>query len=88
MNRTILQFKLLGEANIAAPIFFHNNVWWTRCSAQIYNEVCCLACTMIFMAHASQISDFEHLGKVLTEMCQEVNEDNVPEDSDDIMAKL
>jgi hercynylcysteine S-oxide lyase len=39
MNRTIMQYKLLDEAKVSAPVFTHNGVWWTRCSAQVWNEV-------------------------------------------------
>ncbi|KAJ7492082.1 PLP-dependent transferase [Mycena latifolia] len=49
--------KILLERNIFAPIFFIEETgWWTRCSAQIWNE----------------IRDFEKLGKVLVVACSEV----------------
>lgn len=32
--------KLLLERNAYSPPFDHNGAWWTRFSAQIWNEVC------------------------------------------------
>jgi hypothetical protein len=32
--------KLLLERNAYSPPFDHNEAWWTRFSAQIWNEVC------------------------------------------------
>ncbi|KAJ7735967.1 PLP-dependent transferase [Mycena metata] len=52
--------KLLAPTNrktkISAGVFYHNNAWWTRCSAQIWTE----------------LADFELLGNVLQEVCREV----------------
>ena len=31
--------KMLLERNAYSPPFDHNGAWWTRCSAQIWNEV-------------------------------------------------
>ncbi|KII90839.1 hypothetical protein PLICRDRAFT_106338 [Plicaturopsis crispa FD-325 SS-3] len=51
-----LRQRLLLEWKIFAPPIYHNGRWWTRCSAQIWNE----------------ISDFEYLGKVWKVLCKEV----------------
>ncbi|KAJ7069041.1 PLP-dependent transferase [Mycena belliarum] len=48
--------RMMFERNIFAPVFFFQDAWWTRCSAQIWNE----------------ISDFEKLGRVLLEVCAEI----------------
>ncbi|KAF7369731.1 Aminotran-5 domain-containing protein [Mycena venus] len=52
--------KLLAPTNrktkVSAGIFYHNGAWWARCSAQIWTE----------------LGDFELLGSVLTEVCEEV----------------
>ncbi|KAJ6493173.1 PLP-dependent transferase [Mycena sanguinolenta] len=52
--------KMLAPTNckikVSAKIFHHNDAWWARCSAQIWTE----------------LSDFELLGTVLTEVCREV----------------
>ncbi|TFY57881.1 hypothetical protein EVG20_g8371 [Dentipellis fragilis] len=47
---------LLLEWNVYAAHYKHNGRWWTRCSAQIWNE----------------ISDFEYLGKAFAAICLEV----------------
>ncbi|KAI0028988.1 PLP-dependent transferase [Vararia minispora EC-137] len=64
MNGTILMLKLLDEAKVGAPVFFHNGVWWTRVSAQLWNEM----------------SDFEYLAEALKNACKEIEEDNAPDD--------
>ncbi|KAF9259295.1 PLP-dependent transferase [Marasmius fiardii PR-910] len=51
--------KLLEERKAYATIFYHNGAWWARPTAQIYNE----------------ISDFERFGKILLEVCQEVEKE-------------
>ncbi|KAJ7278862.1 PLP-dependent transferase [Mycena rebaudengoi] len=52
--------KFLAPTNrktkVSASVFFHNGTWWVRCSAQVWTEV----------------SDFELLGGVLQEVCEEV----------------
>ncbi|KAJ7158008.1 PLP-dependent transferase [Mycena crocata] len=48
--------KTKRKTKVSAGIFYHNGAWWTRCSAQIWTE----------------LSDFELLGSVLTEVCREV----------------
>jgi len=34
-----LKEKSLLEWNVSSPTFYHNNSWWVRCSAQVWNEV-------------------------------------------------
>ena len=31
--------KLLLEWDTFVPVFYHNNGWWIRCSAQVWNDV-------------------------------------------------
>ncbi|KAA1467437.1 PLP-dependent transferase [Dentipellis sp. KUC8613] len=47
---------LLLKWNVYAAHYKHNGRWWTRCSAQIWNE----------------ISDFEYLGKAFAAICLEL----------------
>jgi len=35
----VFKKKLLLEWNTFAPVFYHNNGWWIRCSAQVWNDV-------------------------------------------------
>lgn len=73
------QDKLLNTHKVYATEFFHNGKWWTRPSAQIYNEVrpsaslrlLCLPCTLFI----PQISDFEKLGEALLVVCKEVTDE-------------
>ncbi|KDQ57332.1 hypothetical protein JAAARDRAFT_35958 [Jaapia argillacea MUCL 33604] len=53
-----LQTKLMYEWNCYAAHYLHNGRWWTRCSAQIWN----------------QISDFDYLGSAFGVICKEVTE--------------
>lgn len=55
--------KLLLERNAFASPFYHNDGWWVRCSAQVWNE----------------ISDFEHVAKAYKELCVEVMENVISE---------
>ncbi|KAJ3555960.1 hypothetical protein NP233_g12087 [Leucocoprinus birnbaumii] len=48
--------KMLLERNAYSAHFYHNGKWWTRCSAQVYNE----------------ISDFEKIARIWIEVCDEV----------------
>ncbi|KAJ6617178.1 pyridoxal phosphate-dependent transferase [Mycena sp. CBHHK59/15] len=52
--------KMLAPTNrktkVSAGVFYHNEAWWVRCSAQIWTE----------------LEDFELLGNVLVEVCKEV----------------
>ncbi|EKM81466.1 hypothetical protein AGABI1DRAFT_105046 [Agaricus bisporus var. burnettii JB137-S8] len=54
--KTMLDEKMLNQRNAYSAHFYHNGKWWTRCSAQIYNEV----------------EDFEKLAKIWIEVCDEV----------------
>ncbi|EIW57456.1 PLP-dependent transferase [Trametes versicolor FP-101664 SS1] len=53
-----LQTKLLLEHKTYSAHYFHAGGWWTRSSAQVFNEV----------------SDFEYLGKAFNTICQEIKE--------------
>lgn len=48
--------KLILERNMFAPVFFFQDGWWARCSAQVWNE----------------LSDFEKFGEILLEVCAEI----------------
>ncbi|TFY59311.1 hypothetical protein EVJ58_g5854 [Rhodofomes roseus] len=50
--------KLLLDWNVSAAFFVHAGAWWTRCSAQVWND----------------ISDFEYVGKAFKAICAEVSE--------------
>ena len=61
--KTIKAMRLAFEEkvlrfNVYAANYFHAGAWWTRCSAQVFNEV----------------SDFEYLGRALNAVCKEVEE--------------
>ncbi|GAN07230.1 PLP-dependent transferase [Mucor ambiguus] len=51
--------KLLYEHNCMAPVYKHNDIWYTRLSAQVYNDE----------------SDFETVAKAILAVCQELNKD-------------
>lgn len=51
--------KLLEERKAYSAHFYHNGKWWTRCSAQIWNN----------------FEDFEKIGKIWVEVCKEVIEE-------------
>lgn len=53
---SLLLNTLLVEWNTYAAHYYHNGKWWTRCSAQVWNE----------------ISDFEFLADALKDACQKV----------------
>lgn len=87
-NETNVYFqkKLLLEWNCFAAHYKHDGKWWTRCSAQIWNEVgvpscfyfpwllygCRFMCTDETVDGAEQISDFEYLGKAYLAACKEL----------------
>ncbi|KAG5651325.1 hypothetical protein H0H81_009078 [Sphagnurus paluster] len=51
-----LKTKMLEEHKAYSAHFYHNGRWWTRCSAQVWNEV----------------EDFENIGKAWLVVCAEV----------------
>ncbi|KAG6876499.1 hypothetical protein C0992_012766 [Termitomyces sp. T32_za158] len=51
--------KLLRKYKMYSAHFYHNGCWWTRCSAQVWNE----------------LEDFEKLGKVWLRVCTETLEE-------------
>ncbi|KAF8815672.1 PLP-dependent transferase [Phlegmacium glaucopus] len=48
--------KMLRERKAYSAHFYHDGAWWTRCSAQVWNE----------------LGDFEKIGKIWLEVCAEV----------------
>lgn len=36
---TMFRERLLREWDVYASHYYHNNRWWTRCSAQVFSEV-------------------------------------------------
>ena len=48
--------KIILEHNAYSPPFYHNGAWWTRCSAQVWNEVCFL----FFLLFLLSLSVFLH----------------------------
>lgn len=48
--------KMLYEHQCMAPVYKHNNTWYTRLSAQVYND----------------ITDFELVAKALLAICNEL----------------
>ncbi|PPQ95574.1 hypothetical protein CVT26_008602 [Gymnopilus dilepis] len=57
LNRAFID-KML-DRNAYGAHFYHNGGWWTRCSAQVWNEV----------------EDFEKLGQVYLEVCAALQEE-------------
>lgn len=53
---TVLREKLLYDWNGYAAHYFHAGGWWTRCSAQVWNEV----------------FDFEYIGKAFIAICEDI----------------
>ncbi|KAF5379469.1 hypothetical protein D9615_006556 [Tricholomella constricta] len=51
--------KLLETHKAYSAHFYHNNRWWTRCSAQVWSE----------------LEDFEKIGKIWLAVCNEVLEE-------------
>ncbi|KAG8704522.1 hypothetical protein FRC08_002188 [Ceratobasidium sp. 394] len=51
----LIMNRLLDDYNTFASIFVHDGHWWTRCSAQIWNEE----------------SDFEFIGQAFLKICDE-----------------
>ncbi|KAG6833224.1 hypothetical protein H0H87_009845 [Tephrocybe sp. NHM501043] len=47
------------ENNAYSVPYYHNGFWWTRCSAQIWNE----------------ISDFEEIGRIWLKVIEEVKQE-------------
>ncbi|KAF5368027.1 hypothetical protein D9758_004330 [Tetrapyrgos nigripes] len=54
-----LDKKLLGDWKVYATPFYHNEKWWIRASAQVYNEM----------------SDFEYLASALRSICKEIEQE-------------
>ncbi|KDQ26340.1 hypothetical protein PLEOSDRAFT_1065763 [Pleurotus ostreatus PC15] len=54
-----MQKTLLKDHNVYAAHFYHNGKWWTRCSAQVYNE----------------LSDFDVLGQAFLRLCADIQQE-------------
>ncbi|KAG6811148.1 hypothetical protein H0H92_008766 [Tricholoma furcatifolium] len=52
----------LFERRAYAVIYYHNGSWWTRISAQVYNQLL-------------EISDFEEFGNILIGLCEELGDE-------------
>jgi len=57
-SKTSIRDKLL-KSKVYSAHFHHNGRWWTRCSAQVWNE----------------LEDFEKIGNVWLKVCAEVREE-------------
>ncbi|KAI0729240.1 PLP-dependent transferase [Fomitopsis betulina] len=54
----VLIRRSILDWNFASPIFVHAGAWWTRCSAQVWNEM----------------SDFEYVGEAFKVICADIVE--------------
>lgn len=63
--------EMLREYDLIVAPFVHNERWWIRASAQIWNEVgpCLLVSDVCSALTFNQISDFEYAAKVIQKMC-------------------
>ena len=69
----MLKTKLLQEHSIYAAHFYHADRWWTRASAQVWNEVSDRTVTRPpVLRWIPQISDFEKLGRAFLVACEEI----------------
>jgi hypothetical protein len=77
----MLKTKLLQEHSIYAAHFYHADRWWTRASAQVWNEVSDKTVTRPRVVRRyggsdvsfyPQISDFEKLGRAFLVACEEI----------------
>ncbi|CAO3625096.1 unnamed protein product [Cunninghamella echinulata] len=50
--------KLIYEHNCMAPVYFHNNNWYVRFSAQVYND----------------LDDFKYVAKALLKVCKDLEQ--------------
>jgi hypothetical protein len=80
--------ELLEKWNTFGAIYYHNQTWYIRCSAQIWNEVRGDFFTLpsitffgfmslgwtnsLICRNVLQISDFEYVGKALLEICAQI----------------
>ncbi|KAJ7447111.1 pyridoxal phosphate-dependent transferase, partial [Mycena galericulata] len=69
----LLQKKMLAEHKVFATPFFHNNRWWIRASAQVFNQVGVLRLFERFPTQSAQIEDFTKLGIALAAICDELS---------------
>ena len=67
---------ILAKNAYSAP-YFHNKCWWTRCSAQVWNEVRTKKVNILSKLTqyvGLQVSDFEELGKRWLEVCADIKQ--------------
>lgn len=71
--------KLLVKHNVYAAHYYHNRMWWVRCSAQIWNEVSFVRpYTMPLIMKFRQVEDFQKLGTALLSVCDEIQKEYRP----------
>jgi hypothetical protein len=73
-----IQDKML-KLKAYSAYFYHNGGWWTRCSAQVWNEVC-LQYSWFDKPSADivdqcKVEDFDKIGKIWLQVCAEVREE-------------
>ena len=84
--------KIILEHNAYSPPFYHNDAWWTRCSAQVWNEVCFVFVLFLFLFRFlcsfmlmympySKLEDFVKIGKIWLKVCAEVVKELDPDQS-------
>jgi hercynylcysteine S-oxide lyase len=75
----IMETKHMEEWDCFAVVFVHNGKWWTRCCAQIFNEVSLHSLhrksVIYLMGDMFQLSDFDYVGKVLSVVCAEMRKE-------------
>ena len=63
------------DRNFASPTFVHAGAWWTRCSAQVWNEASALLFNKSSLSfHTMQLSDFEYVGNAFKAICADIVE--------------
>lgn len=70
--REIMEMKLLEEWDCFAAVFVHDGKWWTRCSAQVYNQVSLHRGLLVMYLTVFQLSDFDNVAKALSAICAEM----------------
>ena len=76
--------KLLLEWKVFGVPFYHNDSWWARGSAQVWNEVSAVSwiATPKTDRVCNQVSDFEYLAKAYKELCVHVKSRIIDEDGE------
>lgn len=74
--RAEMEDKLLHEWDCFAAVFVHDRKWWTRCSAQVYNDVSekfLQEYILLILIPHNQLVDFDHLAKALKAISEEMS---------------